>query len=135
MLECQTGSSALKWGRKDLVMRIQRKFRPEFKRQVVEELLSGISTPAQITRRYEISSGLLYHWKRQYAKGGFENPPDQKAALEERVRQLEQLVGKLTLENEFLKKAVQRSLEPIQRNGSSFSATGTSSKAPKGGAN
>ena len=115
-------------------MRAQRKFRPEFKRQVVEELLGGISTPAQIIRRYEISSGLLYHWKRQYAKGGFGNPPDQTAALEERVRQLEQLVGKLTLENEFLKKAVQRSLEPIKKNVNSFAATATSSKVPKGGA-
>ena len=101
---------------------------------MVEELLGGIGTPAQIIRRYEISSGLLHHWKRQYAKGGFENPPDQTAALEERVRQLEQLVGKLTLENEFLEKAVQRRLEPIKRNGSSCSATGTSSKVPKGGA-
>ncbi len=116
-------------------MRIQRKFRPEFKRQVVEELLSGISTPAQISRRYEISSGLLYHWKKQYAKGGFENPPDQTAALEERVRQLEQLVGKLTLENEFLKKAVQRSLEPVKKSGSSLPTTGISFKVSKGGAN
>ena len=102
---------------------------------VIEELLSGISSPAQIVRRYEISSGLLYHWKKQYAKGAFENPPDQTAALEERVRQLEQLVGKLTLENEFLKKAVQRSLAPVQKNGSSLPKTGTFSKASKGGAN
>jgi transposase-like protein len=88
-------------------MKTQRRFRPGFKRQVVEELLSGISFPAQIIRRYEISSGLLCHWKKQYAKGAFENPPDKTAALEERVRQLEQLVVKLTLENEFIKKAVQ----------------------------
>jgi transposase len=115
-------------------MKTQRRFRPEFKRQVIEELLSGVSSPAQIIRRYEISSGLLYHWKKQYAKGAFENPPDQTAALEERVRQLEQLVGKLTLENEFLKKAVQRSLEPIKKNGGSFCGTGISSKASKGGA-
>ena len=66
-----------------------------------EELLSGMSTPAQLTRRYEISSGLLYHWKEQYAKGRFNNEPTKEAALEYRVRQLEQLVGKLTLENEF----------------------------------
>jgi transposase len=116
-------------------MRAQRKFRPEFKRQVVEELLGGISTPAQIIRRYEISSGLLYHWKRKYAKGGFENPPDQTAALEERVRQLEQLVGKLTLENEFLKKAVQCNLEPPKKSGNLLLPTGTSSKGSKGGAN
>ncbi len=87
-------------------MRIQRKFSPEFKRQVVEELLSGVSTPSQLARRHDIASGLLYHWKKQYTKGGFGNEPTKEAALEERVRQLEQLVGKLTLENEFLKKAV-----------------------------
>jgi putative transposase len=48
-------------------MKTQRRFRPEFKRQVIEELLSGDSSPAQIIRLYEISSGLLYHWKKQYA--------------------------------------------------------------------
>jgi len=85
-------------------MRTQRRFSKEFKRQVVEELLSGVSTAAQLARRHEISTGLLHHWKAQYAKGRFNNPPNKEAVLEERVRQLEQLVGKLTLENEFLKK-------------------------------
>ena len=47
-------------------------------------------------RRHEISSGLLYHWKEQYAKGRFDNELSKEAALEDRVRQLEQLVvGKL----------------------------------------
>jgi transposase len=115
-------------------MKPQRRFSREFKRQVVEELLSGVSTPAQLMRRHEVSSGLLSHWKRQYAKGGFDNPPNQEAALEERVRHLEQLVGKLTLENEFLKKAVQRSLSPVKKSGSSWPPTGTSSKTSKGGA-
>ncbi len=48
-------------GRKEPVMKKQRGFTIEFKRQVVEELLSGVSTPVQITRRHEISSGLLSH--------------------------------------------------------------------------
>jgi transposase-like protein len=113
-------------------MKTQRRFRPEFKRQIIEELLNGISCPAQIMRRYEISSGLLYHWKKQYAKGSLENPPDQTATLEERVRQLEQLFGKLTLENEFLKKAVQRSLEPPKKSANSLPLTGTLSKGSKG---
>ena len=82
-------------------MKHRRSFAIELKRQIVEELLSGMSTPAQLTRRYEISSGLLYHWKEQYAKGRFDNEPSKEAALEDRVHQLEQLVGKLTLENEF----------------------------------
>lgn len=116
-------------------MRKQRRFSPEFKRQVVEELLSGVTTPAQIARRYEISTGLLSHWRRQYAKGGFDNPPHKEAALEERIRQLEQLVGKLTLENEFLKKAVQRSLAQSKKRPSSLPTIATLSKASKGGAN
>ena len=116
-------------------MKAQRRFSPEFKRQVIEELLSGISTPAQLIRRHEISSGLLYHWEKQYAKGGFENPPSQEAALEDRVCQLEQLVGKLTLENEFLKKGLQRSLELDKKRVSSLPTIVSCSKASKGGAN
>jgi transposase-like protein len=52
-------------------MRKQRSFSSDFKRQVINELLSGVSTPAQLSRRHEISSSLPYHWKKQYAKGGF----------------------------------------------------------------
>ena len=115
-------------------MKQRRKFSVELKRQVVEELLSGISTPAQLIRRHEISSGLLYHWKEQYAKGRFDNEPSKEAALEDRVRQLEQLVGKLTLENEFLKKAVQRGLLSVpKKSAGSLLSIVTSSKAPKGG--
>jgi transposase len=115
-------------------MKQRRTFRTEFKRQVVEEYLSGTSTAAQLMRRHEISSGLLYHWKDQYTKGRFDNPPSHEAALEERVRQLEQLVGRLTLENEFLKKAVQRSLAPTKKSAGSSRSTVSSSTASKGGA-
>jgi transposase-like protein len=52
-------------------MKHQRSFAVELKRQVVEELLSGISAPAQLIRRYDISSGLFCHWKEQYARGPF----------------------------------------------------------------
>ncbi len=116
-------------------MKQRRKFSVELKRQVVEELLSGMSTPAQLMRRHDISSGLLYHWKEQYARGRFNNEPRKEAALEDRVRQLEQLVGRLTLENEFLKKAVQRGLLlPPKKSGGSLLSIVTSSKVPKGGA-
>jgi transposase-like protein len=136
VLEYRAGPSTPETGRKDLAIKHRRRFSNEFKRQVVEEHLSGVSTAAQLMRRHDISSGLLYHWKDQYAKGRFDNPPTQEAALEERVWQLEQLVGKLTLENEFLKKAVQRVLlSPPKRSGASWLSIAPSSKAPKGGAN
>ena len=100
-------------------MRNQRSFSLEFKRQVAQELLSCESSPAQLCRRHNIGSSLLYHWKRQYSRGKFENEPIEEAALKDRVEKLERLVGRLTLENEFLKKGLQNSLSQSQRNGRS----------------
>ena len=84
--------------KEDLAMRNQRIFNLEFKCRVVEELLSGGSGAAQLCRRYNISSSLIYHWKKQYSLGKFNNEPDREAALKDRVEKLERLVGKLTLE-------------------------------------
>ena len=103
--------------RKDLAMRNQRSFSLEFKRQVVEELLSGESRPAQLCRRHNISPSLLYHWKRQYSRGKFNNEPIEEAALKDRVEKLERLVGRLTLENEFLKKGLQNSVSQSSTRG------------------
>ena len=108
-------------------MRNKRSFSVEFKRQVVEELLSGESRPAQLCRRYNISPSLLYHWKRQYSRGKFNNEPTEEGALQDRIEKLERLVGKLTLENEFLKKGLQNSLSQSQRNGKSSAGSSTSS--------
>jgi transposase len=76
----------------------------------------------------------LYHWKRQYAQGTYDNEPTQEAALEERVRQLEQMLGKVILENEFLKKAVRKRLLEAEQNGRLSRKTGLSCPPSKGGA-
>ena len=115
-------------------MRKQRSFSPKIKRQIIEELLSGVSTAAQICRRNEISSGLLYYWKRQYSRVDLAGNGKREAALEERIRQLEQMLGKACLENEFLKRALQRTLGPSKRSGSSLPTTETCSKPSRGGA-
>ena len=115
-------------------MRNQRSFSLEFNRQVVEELLSGESRPAQLSRRHNITSSLLYHWNKQYARGKFNNEPTAEAALQDRIEKLERLVGRLTLENEFLKKGLQSSLSQRQRNGKSSANGNTSSAASGGGA-
>ncbi len=113
-------------------MRNQRSFSLEFKRQVVEELISGESGPAQLCRRHDIAPSLLYHWKRQYSRGKFNNEPTEEGALRDRVEKLERLVGKLTLENELLKKGLQRNLSQSQRNGRS-SGYGDISVSPSNG--
>ena len=97
-----------------------RRFTAEFKRQVVEELLSGITRPAQLSRRYNLSRGLVYHWKKQYAKGKLNNEANQEEALLDRINKLEQMLEKLTLENEFLKEALQNALKERERKESSF---------------
>jgi len=80
---------------------------------------------------------VLYHWKKQYSRG---NPvsstgePTEEAALKDRIEKLERLVGKLTLENEFLKRGLQNSLSQYQRNGKSSSGGSTSSVLSSGGA-
>jgi len=116
-------------------MRNQRSFSVEFKRQVIQELLSEESHPAQLCRRHNISSSLLYYWKRQYGRGKFNNEPTEEAALKDRVEKLERLVGKLTLENEFLKKGLQSTLSQRRRNGKSSPGGGPSSAAFGGGVN
>ena len=114
-------------------MRNQRTFSLEFKRQVIEELLSGESRPAQICRRYNITSSVLYHWKRQYSRGKFNNEPTEEGALRDRIEKLERLVGKLTLENEFLKRGLQHSLNQSRRNGKSSPASSISPGISSGG--
>jgi len=112
-----------------------RKFTPEFKRSIVEQLLSETTGPAELCRRYNLSSGQLYTWKKQYAKGKLDSEPSREAELAARVRELERLLGKVTLENEFLKKAVRNSLKQTEKKESSLPKTAPLSKALKGGVN
>jgi len=113
-------------------MRNQRSFSLEFKRQIVEELMSGESRPAQLYRRYNINSSVLYHWKKQHSRGKLNNRPTEEGAPRDRIEKLERLVGRLNLENEFLKKGLQHSLSQSQRNGKS-SGYGDVLASPSGG--
>ena len=113
----------------------RRRFTPEFKRSIIEQLLSETAGPAELCRRYNVSSGLLFTWKKQYAQGKLDSDPGREAELQARVRDLEQMLGKLTLENEFLKKALRNSLKQSGIKDSSLPKTAASSAASKGGAN
>ena len=112
-----------------------RRFTQDFKRSLIEQLLSETVTPLELCRRYNISSGQLYMWKKQYAQGKLDPEPSREAELASRVRELERLVGKLTLENEFLKKAVKNSLKQVEKKDTSLPKIAPLSKAFKGGAN
>ncbi|MEK7783767.1 MAG: transposase [Candidatus Binatota bacterium] len=111
----------------------RRKFSATFKRQVVEELLSQSSTLAQLSRRHDISSGLILHWKKRYEEGGLVEGPSQTAKeLLARNAELERMVGRLTMENDLLKKAVEYTVRRRRENSSPITAK--SLAASRGGA-
>ena len=87
-------------------MRERRSFSNDFKKQVVESIVSGSATQAELAREHRISPVMINRWKKDYKTGKFfENVDSQELAkLELRIRDLERLVGRLTLENEVLKK-------------------------------
>jgi transposase len=119
--------------RKDLIMAERRRFTATFKRQVVEELLSESSTLGQLSRRYDISSGLIVHWKKRYEGGGLiEGPSQSEKVLLARNAELERMVGRLTMENELLKKAVQYTVQRRRENSSPITAK--SLRVSRGGA-
>lgn len=110
----------------------RRKFSEAFKRQVVEELLSEQSSLAQLSRRHDISSGLIVHWRKRYEEGKLiEGPSKAEKALLDRIAELERMVGRLTMENDLLKKAVEYTVR--RRRESSSPITAKSLAASKGG--
>jgi transposase len=86
----------------------RRKFTAEFKAQSVLELLSGAKSSAELCREHQIASSLLADWKTIFltrATSVFDNSESSSSQDASRVAELERLVGRLTLENDILKKA------------------------------
>jgi len=98
-------------------MRARRAYSVAFKRQVVEELLSGSATMGQLSRRYDISSGLIGHWRDRYTESKLvEGKSANVKALEAKIKDLEQMVGRLTMDNELLKKAMEYAMQKKREN-------------------
>jgi transposase len=95
-----------------------RSFTQDFKRSLIEQLLSEAATPLEFCKRYNISSGQLYTWNSMLRE--LDPESSREAELPARVRELERLLGKVTLENEFLKKAIRKSLKEAKRKSSSL---------------
>ena len=92
-----------------MAKRKRRNFTPEFKAEVVLEALSGGSSQAEMCRKpHNLSDEQLSKWKRQLLENAatlFEPADKQSDASAERIAQLEQLVGRLTLALDIQKKA------------------------------
>ncbi len=84
-----------------------RTFTPEFKAQVVLEVLSGAKTAAEVCREYQIKPDLFSKWKSQFLNNAAKvfQGADHLDPAQARIVELERLVGQLTLELEVSKKA------------------------------
>ena len=80
---------------------------------VQETYLPGMSL-SLVARKYDINPSQLFAWRRQMEEGGLQGiqseegvvPKAQVKELERRVRELERILGRKTLENEILREAV-----------------------------
>jgi transposase len=89
----------------------RRNFSREFKLGLCEQILAGAVTKAQAVREHGLSPGMLDRWVDQFRALGSEAFPNSGRASGkevDRTRELEALVGRLTLENEFLKAALKK---------------------------
>ena len=88
------------------------RYRPQVKQTVVEELLAGAKRPGQICREHGIDFSTLRKWREQYTQQGVAAwtaaPGKTTTAAEDKIAELERIVGQLTVENMVLKKALQR---------------------------
>jgi transposase len=101
--------------------RTRRSFSAEFKAQVVLELLTGAVSQADLCRKHNIKPQLLAHWKAAVLERLPTLFEDEARTNQDqqRIAQLEQLVGQQTYELEILKKASRMLAGPSSRNGRS----------------
>lgn len=97
----------------------RRKWSPAEKKQMVEESYQTGASLSYVARKYDISPSQLFMWRRQMENGALKGvgcedelvPKSQVKVLETRVRELERVLGKKTLENEVLREAVKLARE------------------------
>lgn len=86
----------------------RRQFSPEFKFQVVMDFLTGRKRRIEILREHELSDSTLERWCKQFQERGpqvFAAESRLNSDEDERVAELERVIGRLTVELEAAKKA------------------------------
>ena len=97
-------------------MTTRRSFTAEFKAKVVLDLISGGKSLAQASRDYGIKDTVLSRWKQEFLANAtqlFEQPKEVQEK-EERIAELERMVGKLTMQLEISKKVLSYANSPLR---------------------
>lgn len=92
--------------------RDRRKFTATFKSEVVIEALRERKTISELAQQHDLHPNQITTWKKEFLAGAstvFETPEDtEREALQEERDRLFQQIGRLQVENDFLKKRVLR---------------------------
>jgi transposase len=97
----------------------RRTFNPEFKARVVIEELTGAKTTAEICREHQLRAQIFSRWKTELLKRApeiFSTQPS-RGDEQQRIAELERMVGRLTMELEAAKKASNILTSHLSRNG------------------
>lgn len=88
-------------------MRKRRRFTPEFKAQVVLDVLTGRQSPAEACRSHALSPNLLSTWKAHFLQRAHTlfQGDEQREGDQARIAELERMLGRAALQIEVLKKA------------------------------
>ena len=82
----------------------RKRYSKEFKKKIAHELLMGISTAAEISKREGITSTTLYKWRDMFSTDDYNSDEQEMSELKKRIKDLEETVSELALENHILKK-------------------------------
>src|SRR5437660_12426412 len=101
------------------MMTQRRTFTAEFKTQVVLDLVSGAHSTAELCRQHQLNPQLLARWKTEFLERApllFQQEAMQ-SQEQERIAELERVVGRLTIQLEIAKKASALLSSQPNRNG------------------
>lgn len=91
-------------------MKRQNKYEPDFKTQVVLGLISEKISLAEVCRKHNICQQVVSRWKMEFLKKApeiFRSKKVEQNEQEQKIAELERMVGKLTMQLELLKKTSQ----------------------------
>jgi len=89
-------------------MKPKRHLRPEFKFQLVIETLKGEKSQTEIAREYNVHPQLITNWRKQFFSEGpkiFDDKTEERKK-NQKVEELEKIIGRQTIEIQFLKKVL-----------------------------
>jgi transposase-like protein len=98
----------------------KRKFTPEYKARIVLEMLTEQKSAAQASREYGIKDSVLSRWKQEFIERSpllFKTASPSDGGAEQRIAELERMVGRLAMELEMAKKVSRLLNSPSKENG------------------